>query len=186
MSFCISLGNPIPMRKTRKSPSINAGSMADIAFLLLIFFLTTTSIYNDKGIIITLPEYYEGPVGQVNERNVAVIRINGDNEVLFEKKQIQVSMIKEALVEFITNPNRLPNLPASPTKAIVSIQNDPNISYQVYMDTYSEIKAAYRQIHHEYAKSKFGKTFESLSIKDQNAIKELIPIKISEAEYTNL
>ncbi len=171
------------MRNKRRKSGINAGSMADIAFLLLIFFLTTTSIYDDKGITVTLPEYYDGPVGKVLERNVAVIRINSANKVLFEKREISVHQIASELREFILNPTQDSNRPRSPKEAIVSIQNDPEISYDIYMQAYSEVKAVYRQLYNEFAKERYGKDYNGLDISQKNEIKQMLPIKISEADY---
>lgn len=171
------------MKRNRTKTAINAGSMADIAFLLLIFFLTTTSIYNDKGINVTLPKFYDGPLGQQLERNVAVIRINDMEKVLFEKKEIEIDQIQEELVLFIENSEKDKRLPAKPSDAIVSIQNDPKISYELYMQVYTEIKSAYRSLFNKYSNQKFGKNFAALDLKSQNEIRKILPVKISEAEY---
>ena len=174
------------MRKKRKASEVNAGSMADIAFLLLIFFLTTTSIYNDKGLDVVLPPYYEGPVGQIAEQNVAVIRINQAEKILFEGKEIEINQLGERLTYFIMNPAKRKKLPSSPNKAVVSIQNDPQISYAFYMLVYSEIKAAYRNLREDMSMDLFGKSLSELSTNEKNQIKQLLPNKISEAEYVSL
>jgi len=171
------------MKKSRKRPSINAGSMADIAFLLLIFFLTTTSIYNDKGLAVTLPEFYDGPIGDVAEQNVAVIRINSNHEILLEGFVIKLAQITDDIKGFILNPNKNQNLPSDPSKAVVSIQHDPLIDYEMYMNVYAEIKAAYRELYDEYANNYFGQDFALLSNKQKNVIRTEVPVKISEAEY---
>ncbi|MFT4537035.1 MAG: biopolymer transport protein ExbD, partial [Saprospiraceae bacterium] len=74
------------MRKRRKMPELNAGSMADIAFLLLIFFLVVTTVAEDKGIPVILPLYYVGPPGPVPENDVLTILINAEDNLLVESK----------------------------------------------------------------------------------------------------
>ncbi len=173
----------MPMKKSRKIVAINAGSMADIAFLLLIFFLTTTSIYDDRGLSVILPEFYEGPVGQMHERNVGVIRININQEVLFEGSLISISEVKESIKNFVSNPDQSALRPHSPSQAVVSIQHDADINYQIYMEVYSEIKAAYRELYDEYSMLNFGVSFATVDQQEQNLVRKVIPITISEAEY---
>jgi len=81
------------MRKKRTPPTLNAGSMADIAFLLLIFFLVVTTIAEDKGIPVILPEYYEGPPGPMPDRNVLALLVNGNNEILIESVSAEVDEV---------------------------------------------------------------------------------------------
>lgn len=113
---------------TRHRPSrdINAGSMADIAFLLLIFFLVTTTIVEDKGILIKLPPYspdLPAPTA-IHERNIFTILVNAQNQILAEGSLINISQIKNDVKNFIINPHNLANLSEYPDKAIISLRND--------------------------------------------------------------
>lgn len=112
--------------KNKVAPEINAGSMADIAFLLLIFFLVTTTISEDKGILIKLPAYIDVPpdVADVNKRNIMSIMINSQNIVTLRNEKFEIKNIKVRVKEFITNPNQKPEMAISPTEAIVSLKND--------------------------------------------------------------
>ena len=118
-------------------PELNAGSMADIAFLLLIFFLVVTTIAEDKGIPVILPEYYEGEPGPVADRNVLKILVNADDNVLIEAVPTEKKTIKDIVIEFVTNPQIEKDKPLSSKNAIISLQNDVNTSYEAYVKIYS-------------------------------------------------
>lgn len=96
---------------TSAAPQINAGSMADIAFLLLIFFLVTTTMDQDEGINTNLPPKIDGPSSSTHPRNVLEIQINSENNILLEKEPSDLSGIKEAVVQFYKNPENSKNLP---------------------------------------------------------------------------
>jgi len=119
------------MRKRRKMPELNAGSMADIAFLLLIFFLVVTTIAEDKGIPVILPKYYVGPPGPAPENNVLKILVNADDKLLVESKPASIERIRDIVIDFVTNPKAESTKPKRPDKAIISLQNDVNTSYTV-------------------------------------------------------
>jgi len=170
------------MKKRRIAPAVNAGSMADIAFLLLIFFLVATQIANDKGISIILPAYYDGPVGKKPDRDVLSILINANNELLIEKKLSKVDEIEKRVIDFVLNIEKKKDRPLSPQKAIISIQNDKATSYEVYIDVYSKIQAAYKKMRNELSRSRFSLSFDELSYNDKKDIVKAIPMKISEAE----
>ena len=172
----------------RKIPEINAGSMADIAFLLLVFFLVTTTIQTDSGLSVLLPPYVEEPPPpeKKNKRNVFSVQINGNNELLVRGNPVQdVYSIKDKAKEFIMNYGKDPNSSDSPKKAIVSLLNDNGTSFEMYVLVYDQLKAAYNELWDEAAMDIFGRHYEDLSRKDKKKVREDIPLVISEAEPTS-
>ena len=127
----------------RKSPEVNAGSMADIAFLLLIFFLVTTTIETDSGINRKLPpmeELIDPPI--IKERNIFTVVVNKNNDILVEEKPMQLSDVRQAAVEFLDNGGGVgeeacdyckgskdPSSSDNPDKAIISLKNDRETDY---------------------------------------------------------
>lgn len=169
----------------RKSEPINAGSMADIAFLLLIFFLVTTTIIEDQGIYVKLPPWEEEPpIITVNENNVLSVNINEQNQLLVEKELITIDQLKEIAKLFISNPMAEETKPKSPKNAVVSIINDRGTDYSTYIAIYNEIKAAYRELWDEQALKNYNKPYGELPAAKQKSIREKIPLVISEAEPT--
>ncbi len=170
------------MRKKRKMPELNAGSMADIAFLLLIFFLVVTTIAEDKGIPVILPEYYEGPAGKVIDRNVLKILVNADDDLLVESKPKDIDEMKEIVIDFVTNPRQEKDKPKSPNKAVISLQNDVNTSYETYVKIYAHIHDAYSTLRDEMAQEDFQSDYQKLSIAEKNIVLKKYPMKLSEAD----
>ena len=189
-------------KSKRKVPGINASSTADISFILLIFFLTTTSMDTDKGLARRLPPPPEDNVEQddtkVKERNVLQVRINAMDELMIGGDYADVSEIRARAKEFIENPENLPNLPdKSPRdidlfgtvyitdKHVISLQSDRGTSYQKYFEVQNELVAAYNELRDELARRKFGKSFADCSEEENLAIRTYYPMKISEAEPKN-
>lgn len=170
----------------RTGTAINAGSMADIAFLLLIFFLVTTTILMDEGILVKLPPWdvNQEPI-ITNADNVLKVLINADNKLLVEGEITEVLQLKGKAKEFISNPNHDPNLPSSPTKAIISLQNDRSTAYETYLGVYNELRSAYNELWHEKARAVYGKSYEGLAGWQQREIRKQVPLIISEAEPSN-
>jgi biopolymer transport protein ExbD len=177
------------MKKNQRRfpPEINAGSMADIAFLLLIFFLVTTTILEDKGILVRLPPWTDIPGTDVPipERNLLPLNINATGMLLVKKKETSIRDLRDITKAFITNPEKRLDLPSSPTKAIISIRNDRGTPYHAYLSVYNEIKGAYNEVWNEKAQQQFQKDFETLSSDQQRAIRNQWPQIISEAEQTD-
>jgi len=172
-------------KKRRKNDeSINAGSMADIAFLLLIFFLVTTTIVEDKGILVQLPRWETTPPepSPINERNVLNVLVNGENELLVENDFAQITDLRERTKLFISNPNRSKEMAESPTKAIISLKNDRSTSYETYIGVYNELKGAYAELRDEEARRVYNKGYFLLEKEQQKEIRNKIPLVISEAE----
>lgn len=175
----------------REIPEINAGSMADIAFLLLIFFLVTTTIQTDSGLSVLLPPYVEvpPPPEKKNKRNVFSVQLNGNNDVLvrgYPSSLDQPTLIKDQLKVFINNRGRDPESSESPKKAVVSLLNDNGTSYDAYIVVYNQLKAAYNELWEESAQKEYGRSYEDLDKKQQQSIRSEIPLVISEAEPTSL
>jgi biopolymer transport protein ExbD len=172
-------------RTPRKSDPINAGSMADIAFLLLIFFLVTATIIEDQGIYVKLPPWEPDPVPRpLNENNVLSVNINADNQLLVEGETTSVDQLKAITKLFIANPNGDDDKPKSPKNAIVSIMNDRGTNYTTYLAVYNELKAAYRELWEAAADRIYQRPYEELPIAHQKSIRTEIPLVISEAEPT--
>lgn len=191
------------MAKTkRKIPAINASSMADISFLLLIFFLVTTSMAVDKGLSRRLPAPL--PPDQkvedldIKKRNIFIVKINSLNQLLVQGEEMNVKQLRERAKEFISNPNNDANLPEKFSEEIpglgmveytkdhvISVQNDVDTQYQAYLEVQNELVAAYNELRDEYARNRFGKAYNELDEDLQKAIQKLYPQKISEAEPKN-
>ncbi|MFO7868029.1 MAG: biopolymer transporter ExbD [Bacteroidales bacterium] len=188
----------------RSIPEINSSSMADIAFMLLIFFLVATTMETDKGLSRTLPPYVPPEEQQeikVIEKNLFVVFLNKNNNLMIEKSPAHISELRDKCIDFLTHmnnnseDNRYPGFEVKDipilgnqkvTKAIVSIQNDRGSSYDKYIEVQNEIVAAYNAVRDMYARKYFYKKFEDLNDDEYEAIKELIPQKISEAEPKNI
>ena len=187
----------------RKLQPINAGSMADIAFLLLIFFLVTTTMDVDTGLMRMLPPMPEKNQKKTNdkikERNVFVVLINKDNQLLVAGKRMDIHQLRQAAKEFIANPENKDNLPEKAWKDIpyfghvfitknpvISLQNDRGTSYGTYIKVQNELIAAKDELRNELAQSKFGMNYNDLDKDKQDAIKKYYPAAISEAEPKNV
>ena len=172
--------------KNRMSNEINAGSMADIAFLLLIFFLVTTTIAEDKGVLVKLPPWSNEPPPEMklNSRNVYSVLVNAQNQLLVRGELMDISELKDNTKVFILNPQQLSNMSESPTKALISIKNDRGTEYATYLEVYNELKAAYNELWEEAAMARFGNNLDECTSAQQKEIRDAIPLVISEAEPT--
>lgn len=170
----------------RFSQNVNAGSKAEIAFLLLIFFLVTTTIAEDHGLLIKLPPYSSETFTQttIHERNVYTVMVNAQNQILAEGALINLSRLKYNVKNFIINPDNMSNLAESPYKAIITLRNDRGTKYETYLQVYNELKAAHNELWEEMAISRFGKSLFQLNVIQMKTIKDDIPLIISEAEPT--
>lgn len=186
----------------RKLNEINASSMADISFLLLIFFLVTTSMNVSTGLTRRLPPPL--PPDQqpqdidINKRNLFVVKINSMNQLLVQGEELDIRDLKEKAKEFIQNANNDPNMPARyqrdfdligtmeyTKEHVISVGNDVDTQYQAYIDVQNELVAAYSELRNELSQDKFGKPFEELNEQQQKVVQEVYPQKISEAEPKN-
>lgn len=184
----------------RATPEVNAGSMADIAFLLLIFFLVTTTMDTDNGLQRRLPPWTQEQKAQdqeVNQRNVLQVLVNGRDWLMVNGQRMDVTQLREKVTEFVENPQNNPNLSehtvrdiplignVSVSKGVISLQNDRGTSYKMYMEVQNEIVAAYNELRNKVSMQRFGKKFDLLPEDQQEAVKKLYPQQISEANPRN-
>jgi len=185
----------IIMRTSKSAPKVNAGSMADIAFLLLIFFLVTTTIANDKGINRKLPR--NCPIGQdcridIHERNILRISLNNQNEVMVDEQLIAISELKDLAKDFLDNNgdstcdycsgDGLASSSDNPKKAVISFQSGSQTSYEIFIKAQNELTKAYAELREVYVKEVLGKSPKKLAISDLNNVKAAYPFLLSEAE----
>lgn len=156
--------------------------MADIAFLLLIFFLVTTTIIQEGGLQVRLPAYLPAPVQPLPDRNVLSVKINAGNQLLVEQELLPVDRLAEQVRRFIQNPDQLPNLPSSPRSAVITLQHDRGTSYEAYLAVYNQLLKGYHDIWEEVAQSKYGHAYKQLSPQEQKKVRSAFPLVISESE----
>lgn len=191
------------MAKGKRSvPEINSSSTADIAFLLLIFFLITTSMDTDRGLARRLPPPPEKDQKLddivVKERNVLAVRLNSNDQLMCGSDYISIKQLRQRAKDFVANPYNDEKLPEKHAKDIpffgnvmvtenhiISLQNDRGTSYQAYIDVQNELVAAYNELRNELAQEKWHMDYNSLSEDQQKAIRDYYPQKISEAEPKN-
>lgn len=177
---------------------INAGSMADIAFLLLIFFLVTTTMDVETGIQRRLPpmpdENQQAEVEQINKRNIMVVLINKNDRLFAGGQEMHITMLKDKVKEFITNPANLPDLPEKRendiegfgpvmvSRAVVSLQNDRGTSYNAYIQVQNELVKAFNELRDEFSMQHFGKKYDAVDEDQQRIVREAIPLNLSERE----
>ncbi len=176
--------------------------MADIAFLLLIFFLVTTTMNVDTGLARMLPPMPEKDQKKddvdVKKRNIFTVLINKSDKLLVKGEPMDVSMLKDKAKEFIMNPNNDENLPEVEvkdipligpyrvSKGVISLQNDRGTTYKMYMKVQNELVAAYNELRNGLSQERFGKKYDDLTKEQQDAVQDAIPQRISEAEPKNV
>ena len=189
----------------RETPEINAGSMADIAFLLLIFFLVTTTMNVDSGISKKLsekpPPDYTPPI--IKEKNIFEVNINRNNELLVEGERMEMKDLREAAIAFIDNGGGLgkpgedgtPGQPCDycqgeksesssdhPNKAIISVQSDRGTEYGTYIEVQNELLRAYTVLRNRLCKERYGMLYTDLekAYKDSNRQDEDLKKKVED------
>ncbi|PKQ61043.1 biopolymer transporter ExbD [Labilibaculum filiforme] len=185
----------------KKTPAINSSSMADIAFLLLIFFLVSTTMDIDTGIykkLPPIPEELPDEAPKVKQRNVLAILVNRNDDLLVNGEVLSISQLREKTKEFILNPSNNENLPEKKlttipffgdvlvSKGLVSLQNDRGTSYEMYIKVQDELAAASRELKDEKAMQKWNKKYDDLDEEQQGAVRDFVPMQISEAEPKNI
>lgn len=186
----------------KKVPPINASSMADISFLLLIFFLVTTSMDVNQGLTRRLPAppqpNQQTNDTEINRRNLFIVKVNSQNDLMVQGELCSIKQLREKAKEFIENPHDDANLPKRYTEEIeglgivtycpdhvISVQNDVDTQYQAYLDVQNELVAAYNELRDTFSKQRWGKTFNELDEDEQKLVQKVYPMKISEAEPKN-
>lgn len=182
----------------RLTPEVNAGSMADIAFLLLIFFLVTTTMDVDTGLRRLLPPPInpnQPPPPPVKERNVFVVLVDQNDRLLVRGELGNIRELRDKAKEFLLNRTGDPKMPervmrevenlgeVEVSRGIISLQNDRGTSYEMYIAVQNELAAAINDIRNDLSREKFGIRFDQLTDQDLvTAIRTAVPMAISEAE----
>ena len=182
----------------KKTPAINSSSTADIAFLLLCYFLMTTTMGSHTGLSRRLPpmpdENQKVEDQKVNRRNIIIVKINSADRLLAGNEPIEVSQLKDRIREFLTNPLNDPNLPEKElkdiegygqypvSKGVISLQNDRGTSYHAYIAVQNELVKAVNELRDEFAFKTYGKPYNKLDEDKQKIVRTAIPQNISEAE----
>ena len=182
----------------KKTPEINSSSTADMAFLLLCFFMMTTTMDQDKGLQRRLPPMpdpnQKAQDQKVNRRNIIVVKINSADRLLAGTEPMDVSQLKDKIKEFLSNPANDPNLPEKEekdiegfgkcmvSKGVISLQNDRGTSYQAYIAVQNELVKAVNELRDEFAMANFSKLYIKCNEDEQKIVREAVPQNISEAE----
>jgi len=182
----------------KKTPEVPSASLADIAFMLLIFFLVTTTMDVDSGLERRLPQWVDPETlddnTEIKERNVFAVLVNRNNDLLVENEYINIDDLRDRAKEFMENPSNDENLPEKEpkdvpyfgevqvTKGVISLRNDVDTKYGVYIAVQNELVGAINDLREELAQKQFGKPFNDLEKDKQDAIREIYPSRISEAE----
>lgn len=198
------------MPRRKGAPEVNAGSMADIAFLLLIFFLVTTTIETDAGLDRMLPPAdppnEEPPV--IKQKNIFTVNINRNGQLLVEENLMDIKDLREAAINFLENGadgtcdyckgRKDPASSDNPAKAIISLKNDRETKYSTYITVQNELVGAYNELRNREAQRLYGRDFTKMEaeylnpetpsnvrddLKDKvKRIQDMFPQKLSEAE----
>ena len=186
----------------RKTPDINAGSQADIAFLLLVFFLVATTMNTDKGLSRVLPPLPPEDVkvedAKVKERNVLLVFVNASGQIMAGDESMDIRGLKDKAKEFILNPMDDANLPEKKdteieladgskwvypvSEGVISLQTTRDTNYEVYIMVQNELSRAFNEVREQVAMQKFGQPFADLNEDQRSAVTKAVPQKISEAE----
>lgn len=170
------------MIKRRKHivPALNTTSTADISFMLLIFFLVASSMDVDKGLLRQLPpaDTKEEPLEvDVSKERLMELKITGDNQLLLDGQPVEVNGLRNRVAEFVSRVG---------SKHLISIDADPNSSYETYFKMQNEIVVAYAMVRNELAKRKFGQPLSRLTNDKRDEVKALLPQRIAEIYHSPL
>ncbi len=187
-------------RKKRELPVLNSSSMADISFLLLTFFLLTSSLNTDLGIQRRLPPPSDPNVKppEIHKRNTFTVKVNRVDQLLFDGQIGNINGLRKRAKEFLANPQNLQTLPEKQetdipligkynvSKGVISLQNDRGTSYDMYFKVQNELTAAIAELKDELARARFGRVYKDCKDNQREAIDKAIPTAISEAEPKNV
>ena len=182
-------------------PKLNTTSMADISFLMLTFFLLTSSINTDQGIQRRLPPALRGDEKppKINERNVMTILVNMYDQLLVNGTPMNnVNELKDRTKEFISNPNDDPHMSKKKpvfvsefgnsemvSEGVISLKSDRGTSYKRYIEVQNQLAVAFNELRDDYSRANFGRNFDNLTETQKKGVQKVVPISISEAEPSN-
>lgn len=172
----------------KKIVAINASSMADIAFLLLIFFLVTTTLDIDKGLKVLLPPSgLDTPVHtQYHKRNVLDILTNAKDQLLVKGELLDIADLRTLTKKHVNNHGHLPEYSTSPTHATVYLNNTRDTNYDFYVAVQNELRAAYNELRNDYALKHFGIKYQLLDDWHKRKVSQKYPLRITEAENVDI
>lgn len=166
-------------RKKRQVPGLNTASTADISFMLLIFFLVTTSMDVDKGLFRVLPspepQKLEQQETAVDKSTLLALHVTAQNQLLVNDKPQNVNKLSGEVIKFV---HRLG------ARHLISIESDRDANYDLYFQMQNQIMMAYQQLRDEYSQKHFGKDFSSLSSEQKEKVRKACPQRITES-YAN-
>ena len=171
----------------RTSTTVNAGSMADIAFLMLIFFLTTTTIMNDAGLDQTLPKPCETEdcSTDIAKQNLLTIAINHEGAIMLQQEEVVVNAIAEEVIRFVDNASNSIEGATSPDKAVIQFTCSRDVPYSDYVKVLDQIKSGYATMREDYSKLKFDKPFNELNGIERKLVLKQYPLQLAEASGLN-
>jgi len=188
------------MANLKKTPGINGSSMADVSFIILIFFLMVTTMGSEFGLIRQLPPWVEqnpkDTGDKINRRNVFIVGINQQNNMFVQDQYKEISDLRAMAKDFFNINNTGDEYPEKETKelpligtinvnktAIVSLQNDRGTAYKIYIQAQNELTAAINELRNEFCIQKFGNKYEDCTEEQREVVgKQVYPMAISEAE----
>lgn len=164
----------IKEKRRHEVPQLNTTSTADISFMLLTFFLMTTSMDSDKGLPRQLPPISDEKeqTQEVKKRDVMNVYLHEDNKLTVNDQPMNIGKLKGEVEKFI----------ATSKDHVISIQADRQASYETYFAMQNEIMLAYNDLRNSFSKKKYGKRFSELTPEQADVVKKLYPQRISEAE----
>ncbi|MDR2893883.1 MAG: biopolymer transporter ExbD [Alistipes sp.] len=194
------------MEDKKQVKEINASSMADIAFLLLIFFLVATTMNVDTGITRQLPpippEQQITEDLKVRERNLMPILVNNQDAIMVQGQPMHISQLTAAVQRFVLNPTGDENMPEKKntdipmpdgstwtypvSEGVVSLQSTTGASYDAYVQVQNELTRAFSELREDLSMQRFRRSYTALTAEEQTAIELAIPLKVSEAEPRNV
>ncbi|NOY96934.1 MAG: biopolymer transporter ExbD [Chlorobi bacterium] len=181
----------------KKIPELPASTLADIAFMLLIFFLVTTTMDVDSGLrrrLSPMPPEDMEDTPPIKERNVFIVLVDKSNRLMVEGELMQISNLREKAKEFLANPDNSDKLPEKKlveipflgeyevSKGVISLQNDVGTQYGTYIAVMNELVGAYNELRDELSRREFGKPYNNLDKDRRKAVQKAIPMLLSEAE----
>lgn len=184
----------------KKTPEINGSSLADIAFIALIFFLMVTTMDQEQGLQRRLPpmptDEQQVQDNKVNRRNIIQVKVSAQDRVFAgDQVIVEMSQLHDKIVEFLTNPTDDPNLPEKQekeiegldhpclvSKGVISLQNDRGTSYSKYIEVQNELVKAVNTVRDQFSMAEWGIKYSALDEEKQDIVREAVPQYISEAE----
>lgn len=166
-------------KRKHEVPGLNTTSTADISFMLLIFFLVTTSMDVDKGLLRQLPaptpEKQEQQTTVVDKKNLMALHLTAENQILVNDSTIKIDRLQQDVLQFLKRVGK---------KHLISLESDREADYDLYFQIQNRLMSAYREWRNDYAQQHYGKSYARLSNEDKDKVKDACPQRITES-YAN-